>query len=88
MKSANEIRALMDKDNSMIPKIMAILEKTIVKAAKSGYRFKDVFISVSECSLVCANNIRSQLLDLGYDCRIDYIVDHRDGDCIEFYIKW
>ena len=71
MKTASEIRALMmDKDVSSAPRVKSRLEGEIVKAAKRGHGFVEAFVPVEDCSLICANTIRSELLDLGYGCNI------------------
>lgn len=88
MKTASEIRALMDKGNSIVPKVMAMLEKDIVKTAKLGYSHAVVFVPVKICSFNCARNINSQMLGLGYECKIEYVADQRDGDSIKFFIEW
>lgn len=88
MKSASEIRALMNDYGSRIPAIMSRLEGEIVAAARVGHEFKEVFIPTSNCSLDCAKNVRDRMLDLGYECKIEFIGDQRDGDCIKFFIKW
>ena len=88
MKTASEITALMNDYGSRIPAVMSRLEGEIVAAARDGYGFKEVFIPTSNCSLDCARNVRDKMLDLGYECKIEFIGDQRDGDCIRFLIQW
>jgi len=89
MKSASEIRALMMNDyGSRIPVVMSRLEDEIVKAAELGYGHVVVFVPVKTCSFNCAKNISNQILDLGYECKIEYVADQRDGDSIKFFIEW